>query len=107
VPGKSPTQRIDELEDRVRDLEAAAEQDRALTELRLRTLEARDAERSRTEDELRNKVAELTAKNAMLEERSRGQEKTTDRGWQLWLAALGFGFGLLSLLVTAALQLKK
>ena len=38
------------------------------------------------------KVAELTAKNAALEERARGQEKTSDRGWQLWLAALGFGF---------------
>jgi hypothetical protein len=49
----------------------------------------------------------LNAKNATLEERSRHHEKTSDRGWQLWLAALGFGFGLISLLVTAALQLKK
>jgi hypothetical protein len=59
------------------------------------------------EDELRNKVADLAAKNAVMEERSRHQEKAGDRGWQLWLAVLGFGFGLVSLLVTAALQLKK
>jgi chromosome segregation ATPase len=53
------------------------------------------------------RLAISEAKNAALEERSRSHEKTSDRGWQLWLAALGFGFGLLSLLVTAALQLKK
>jgi hypothetical protein len=61
-------------------------------------------------EELRRAVERLTtseAKNAALEERSRSHEKTADRGWQLWLAALGFGFGLISLLVTAALQLKK
>jgi Skp family chaperone for outer membrane proteins len=88
-------------------LEAAFETHRAITDLKVQQLEDRDAERKRTEEELRNKVAELSAKNAALEERSRQQEKTSDRGWQLWLAALGFGFGLLSLLVTAALQLKK
>lgn len=70
-------------------------------------MEASDTEHKRIEEELRNKVADLTAKNAALEERSRGHEKTSDRGWQLWLAALGFGFGLISLLITAALQLKK
>ncbi|MCI0704369.1 MAG: hypothetical protein L0241_25200 [Planctomycetia bacterium] len=42
-----------------------------------------------------------------VEQRSSSLEKTSDRGWQLWLAALGFGFGLISLLITAALQLKK
>lgn len=75
--------------------------------LKLQRLEARDAEHARTEEELRHKIADLTTKNAALEERSRHQEKTPDRGWQLWLAALGFGFGLVSLLITAALQLKK
>jgi hypothetical protein len=99
MAGKSPSQKIDELTEKLRQLEVAFERHQALTELRLQTLERHD--------ELRNKVADLTAKNAALEERSRGQEKTSDRGWQLWLAALGFGFGLLSLLVTASLQLKK
>jgi hypothetical protein len=70
--------------------------------LQLRTLGERDSQRTKSLDELRNKVVELTAKNAALEERSRNQEKTSDRGSQRWLAALGFGFGLLSLLVTAA-----
>ena len=61
-------------------------------------------------DELRralDRLAASEARNAMLEERSRHGEKTADRGWQLWLAALGCGLGLVSLLVTAALQLKK
>ncbi|MBP3957445.1 hypothetical protein J8F10_19535 [Gemmata sp. G18] len=107
MPGKSPTQRIEELAKKVQELETAFEKHRAVADLQLQRLEARDGEHTRTEDELRNKVSELTAKNAALEERARHQEKTTDRGWQLWLAALGFGFGLISLLITVALQLKK
>lgn len=101
------SQKIDELTEKLRQQEIASERHQVLVNHRLDRLEASDAERKRTEEELRNKVAELTAKNAALEERSRGQEKTSDRGWQLWLAALGFGFGLISLLVTTALQLKK
>lgn len=68
------------------------------------------AELDATKDELRRaleRIAVTEARNAALEERARGQEKTTDRGWQLWLAVLAFGFSLVSLLVTAALQLKK
>jgi hypothetical protein len=83
VSGKSPTQRIEELTEQLRKLEAAFETHRAVTDLKVQKLVERDAEHSRTEEELRNKVAELTAKNAALEERSRHQEKTSDRGWQL------------------------
>lgn len=109
MPGKSPTQRIDELEDRARDLEAVVERDHATMELRLRTLEARDTEHTRTEDELRNKVGELTAKNAALEERARGQEKTSDRGWSIGQAAIislvsMIGGALLSLRVQLAIK---
>ncbi len=107
MPGRSPSQRIEELAEQFRKLEATFEMYRAVTDLRLQKLEARDVEHVRTEEELKNKVAELTAKNAALEERSRHHERTGDRGWRLWLAALGFGFGLLSLLVTGAPQLKK
>lgn len=107
MPGKSPTQRIEELTEQLRSLETASEVHREVTNLRVASLEAKDAEHARIVEELRSKVADLTARNAALEERSRHQEKTSDRGWQLWLAALGFGFGLLSLLVTAALQLKR
>lgn len=107
MPGKSPTQRIDELTARVRDLEAALDTYQKVTDLALKTIEGQVSDRAKVEDDLRNKVADLTAKNAALEERARLQEKNADRGWQLWLAALGFGFGLISLLVTAALQLKK
>jgi hypothetical protein len=88
-------------------LEAAFGKYQAVTDFALKAMDTQLTERAKIEDELRTKVAELTAKSAVLEERSRTQEKTSDRGWQLWLAALGFGFGLLSLLITAALQLKK
>ena len=118
MPGKSPTQRIDELTARVRDLEAALDTYQKVTDLALKTIEGQVSDRAKIEDELRNKVADLAIKNAALEERVRGQEKnweerartlekTSDRGWQLWLAVLGFAFGLLSLLATAVLQLKK
>jgi hypothetical protein len=107
VPGKSPTQRIEELTQQFRDLESAFEQHRAVTNLKVQRLEERDAEQTRTQEELRNKVAELTTKNATLEERARQQEKTSDRGWQLWLAVFGFAFGLINMIITGALQLKK
>lgn len=103
----SPAQRINDLAERVRTLEAELETHKQLTAVHLKALQDQAAERARGEEELKNKVAELAAKNAALEERARSHEKTADRGWQLWLAALGFGFGLISLLVTAALQLKK
>ena len=68
------------------------------------------AEADASRDEMRRALDRLAAgeaRNAALEERARHHEKHADRGWQLWLAALGFGFGLVSLLVTASLQLKK
>jgi septal ring factor EnvC (AmiA/AmiB activator) len=98
-------------------------------ELRLQELEADATDAAKTRKELEAKVNDQAQKIARLEERleaaaklleekerrieqrfderTRALEKQSDRGWQLWLAALGFGFGLLSLLVTAALQLKK
>jgi hypothetical protein len=107
VPGPTPTQRIEELTAKLQRLQSDFEKYTELTDYKLKVLQEEAADRKKAEDTLRDKLAEQTAKNAMLEERSRGQEKTSDRGWQLWLAALGFGFGLVSLLITAALQLKK
>ncbi len=56
--------------------------------MKLHQLEARDAERARAEDELRTKVSDLSGKNAALEERARGQEKQTDRGFNFVQAAI-------------------
>jgi hypothetical protein len=109
MPKKSPNQKIDELAEKVRQLEAAFERHWALAELRIQTLEAHEAERTRKEEELRNKVAELTAKNAALEERARNQEKQTDRGFNFAQAAIIsvisiIGGALLSLLVQLAIK---
>lgn len=105
--GKNLTQQVEELTKQVQRLEVALETHRTVTDFRIKNLEAQLADRTKAEEQLTNKVSELTTKNATLEERARNQEKTADRGWQLWLADLGFGFGLISLLITAALQLKK
>ena len=45
MPGKSPTQRIEELSEQLRKLEAAFERQRAITDLKVQQLEASDAER--------------------------------------------------------------
>jgi hypothetical protein len=107
VAGPTLTQRVEELTKEIQRLQTALGQLQTVTDLKLRVLEDDASERKRVEEQLREQIADLQQKNAALEERSRHQEKTSDRGWQLWLAALGFGFGLISLLVTAALQLKK
>lgn len=109
MPGKSPSQKIDELTARVRDLEAALDAYRKVTDFALKTMEAQIADRAKTEDELRTKVAELTAKNATLEERARNQEKTSDRGWNIGQAVVVslvsmIGGALLSLLVQLAIK---
>ncbi|MBN9122602.1 MAG: hypothetical protein J0I06_26215 [Planctomycetes bacterium] len=79
---------IEDLTKRVQELEKIVELQKAATELRLKSVEDQLKERSRVEDELRGKVSDLTAKNAALEERSRHQEKTSDRGWTVGQAAI-------------------
>lgn len=93
MPGKSPSQRIEELSKQIHELESVFRQHQVLVNHRLDQLNARDAEHTRAEEDLRNKIAELTAKNAAFEERLRSQEKNTDRGWQLWIAILGLPAG--------------
>lgn len=110
MPGKSPSQKIDELTEKFRQLELTLERHWALTELRIQTLEARDAERKRTEDELRTKITDLTAKNATLEERARHQEKTSDRGFNFAQAAIISGISMIGgalLSLLAQLIIKK
>ena len=80
-----------------------------MTDLRIHWLEERDAGRVRTEEELRNKVTALSEKAATLEERSRNQEKSADRGWNLGQAVIVslisiIGGALLSLLVQFAVK---
>ncbi|MCI0701501.1 MAG: hypothetical protein L0241_10505 [Planctomycetia bacterium] len=107
MPTPKYAQQIENLTKDVRELEKIVGEQAKLTEWRLKQLEEQLKERIKAEEQQNEKIAKLTEKNTALEERARNQEKTSDRGWQLWLAALGFGFGLISLLITAALQLKK
>jgi hypothetical protein len=109
MPGKSPSQRIEELSKQIHELESAFKLHQLLVDHRLDQLEANDAEHTRIEDELRNKVTELTAKIAALEERSRNQEKTSDRGFNFGQAVVislisMIGGALLSLLVQLAIK---
>lgn len=63
------------------------------------------AEHSRIEEELRNKVTELAAKNAALEERARHQEKTSDRGFNFAQAAIISGISMIGGALLALLAL--
>ena len=67
MAGKSPTQRIEELTGQLRDLDRAFENHRIVTDLKIQQLENREAERTSIQEELRNKVAELSVKNAALD----------------------------------------
>ena len=105
----SPAQRISDLTERVRTLEADLNAYKQLTDYKLQVLQAQAADRAKGEEELRNKVADLTANNAILEERSRNQEKTADRGFSFVQAAIisvisMIGGALLSLLVQLAIK---
>lgn len=124
-----PSERINELTTRLQGGLDHLTNVELTHELRVKSLEAIAEDATKTRKELEAKVNDQAQKIARLEERleaatrlleekerrleqrfderTRALEKFSDRGWQLWLAALGFGFGLLSLLVTAALQLKK
>jgi hypothetical protein len=109
VPNPTPTQRVEELAKRVQELEKTVERQNVAAEFRLKSLEDQLKDRVRIEEELRTKVAELTAKNATLEERSRNQEKSSDRGWNIGQAAVislvsMIGGALLSLLVQLAIK---
>ncbi len=85
---------------------AAAEETKERKELEAKANE--QAQKiARLEERLDAALELLDEKEKRFDERTRYLEKFSDRGWQLWLAALGFGLGLVSLLVTAALQLKK
>jgi hypothetical protein len=100
---------VQHLTEQNHKLETAFETLRAITELEIKGLKARDDEHSRIEEELRSKLADLTAKHATLEERSRNQEKTSDRGWNFGQAAVisiisMVGGALLSLLVQLAIK---
>lgn len=96
MAGKTPTQKIEELTNRVQDLEVALTKYQAVTDFALKTMEAQITDRTKVDDDLRNRVVDLTAKNAASEERLRTLEKLSDRSWQIWLAFIVTGLAVLA-----------
>jgi hypothetical protein len=95
VPRPTLTERLEGLMERVQTLEAALNRQQAIAESAVKYLEKQLVDRARAEEQLHNKFAELTAKNAALDEKCRTLEKHSDRTWQVWLALLVAGVGLL------------
>ena len=77
-----------ELTKRIQETEKALDSYREVTEFRLRQLEAQMADRQRYEELLLAKVSDLSARNAVVEERCRTLEKNSDRGWNLTQALI-------------------
>lgn len=105
----SPAQRITDLTERVRTLEAEFAVSKQVNEIMLKALQDQAAERAKGEEELKNKVSELAAKNAALEERARYHDKMSDRGFSTGQAAIVamisiLGGALLSLLIQLAIK---
>ena len=109
MAGSTLTHKVEDLTLRLQEVVADHKMHRAVTELRLRVLEQQLVDRIKWEETLTNKIADLTAKNAVLEEHARGQEKLSDRGFNFVQAAIisvvaMIGGALLSLLVQLAIK---
>ena len=104
---KTDGEKIDDLMEKVTRIAATFEERSARSEKENEQLRAELAASREETRRVLDRLAAVEARGAATEERSKAQEKQSDRGWQMWLAALGFGFGLLNLLITAALQLRK
>lgn len=88
MAGKTPTEKIAELAAQVQRLELALETHKTVTKLKFDEQQRQLDDQKKREDELLTKVFDLVAKNAALEERARGQEKQTDRGFNFVQAAI-------------------
>jgi DNA repair exonuclease SbcCD ATPase subunit len=103
---KSPSQRIEELTQKIGDQERRLDHLTIFVELQIAKLEqglkdcqASLKELSREQQQTATKQAErlaaVEAKNASLDERCQALQKLSDRGWQIWLALIGAGLALL------------
>lgn len=98
---------LDELTKRVDALALALEGVRAASTVELAHIKDGLKDVQAVVKEVQLTATRAGERVAALEQRCAALEKQSDRGWQMWLAALGFGFGLFNLLLTAALQLRK
>ena len=89
------TQRVEAIDDQVDELEDLYENHRLVVEFRLSEHARQLIERVRIDEQLQNKIVDLSSRLAATEEKSRMLEKLSDRGWQGWLALIGAGLALL------------
>ena len=89
------TQRVETIDEQLDELEDLFENQRLVAEFRLSELARQLIERVRIDEQLQNKIVELSSRLATTEEKCRMLEKLSDRGWQGWLALIGAGLALL------------
>ena len=100
-------QLLDELTKRVDALALALEGLRTSSTVEMSYIKEGVRELQVLSREIQASESKLAERVAALEQRCAAMEKLSDRGWQVRLAAVAFGFSVISLLLTAALQLKK
>lgn len=102
MPGPTKDELAGELSTRLRNLEAAFEAFKTLTEFRIDESTRRAAERDRVDQEVQKKLADLAANDAAFTQTARMLEKLSDRSWGLGEKVL---VTLLSLICGALLTL--
>lgn len=89
------TQRIESIASKLEELDRAIESLSDIADFHKDHLEAQLAERVRIDEQLQNKIVDLSSRLSTTEEKCRMLEKLSDRGWQGWLALIGAGLALL------------
>ena len=99
MPGPSHSHQVADLSGRVHALDSVVMRDRAVTELAVKNAEERISYHERLNEQLQTKLSDALSKLAAVEQRCVSLEKHTDRTWQVWLALIVAGIGLVVSLV--------
>ncbi|MBY0460381.1 MAG: hypothetical protein K2V38_23955 [Gemmataceae bacterium] len=104
---KTHGDRLETIEEQLAKMERSVELNRTTSDIHSEYTKAAIRELQAIVKEMQAEAVRRAEADAKFDQRCAALEKQADRGWQMWLGACGFGFGLLNLLLTAALQLKK
>lgn len=99
MPPRTNTERIDEVAKQLQEITLQSRTQTEVSRIRTEKLEDVAKEQQATLTKLQDKLNELAAGIAMLEQRCAALEKHTDRTWQIWLALVGAGLAILISLV--------